>query len=80
MDRESNAPLAVASRYHSVGKLAGFQGKNILINKIAPIDLPILSFSRYSYIINMETAMKLRLYPPIKVLRYAEVVHGKSQQ
>ncbi len=80
MARKSNALLAVASRYHSVGKLAGFQAKNILINKIAPNDLPILSLSRYSYVINMETARKLRLYPPIKVLRYAEVVHGKSQQ
>jgi putative ABC transport system substrate-binding protein len=79
MARKSNALLAVASRYYSVGKLAGFQAKNILINKIAPIDLPILSLSRYSYIINMKTARKLRLYPPIKVLRYAEVVHGKSQ-
>jgi len=80
MATKSNALLAVASRYYSVGKLAGFQAKNILINKIAPIDLPILSLSRYSYVINMETARKLRLYPPIKVLRYAEVVHGKSQQ
>ena len=80
MARRSNALLAVASRYYSVGKLAGFQAKNILINKIAPIDLPILSLSRYSYVINMETARKLRLYPPIKVLRYAEIVHGKSQQ
>jgi putative ABC transport system substrate-binding protein len=78
MARKSNALLAVASRYYSVGKLAGFQAKNILIKKIAPIDLPILSLSRYSYVINMETARKLKLYPPIKVLRYADVVHGKS--
>ncbi len=80
MARKSNALLAVASRYYSVGKLAGYQAKNILINKIAPIDMPILGLSRYSYVINMETARKLRLYPPIKVMRYAEVVHGKSQQ
>jgi putative ABC transport system substrate-binding protein len=79
MASQSNALLAVASRYYSVGKLAGFQAKNILVNKIAPIDLPILSLSRYSYVINMETARKLRLYPPINVLRYAEVVHGKPQ-
>jgi putative ABC transport system substrate-binding protein len=79
MARKSNALLAVASRYYSVGKLAGFQAKNILINKLAPIDLPILSLSRYSYVINMETARKLKLYPPIKVLRYAEVVHDQTQ-
>jgi putative ABC transport system substrate-binding protein len=80
MARKSNALLAVASRYYSVGKLAGFQAKNILIDQITPIDLPVLSLSRYSYVINMEVARKLKLYPPIKVLRYAEVVHGKSPQ
>jgi putative ABC transport system substrate-binding protein len=80
MARKSNALLAVASRYYSVGKLAGFQAKNILIKKLAPINLPILSLSRYSYVINMQTARKLRLYPPISVLRYAEIVQGKSQQ
>ncbi|CAB1060040.1 hypothetical protein D1BOALGB6SA_4805 [Olavius sp. associated proteobacterium Delta 1] len=53
MASQSNALLAVASRYYSVGKLAGFQAKNILINKIAPIDLPILSLSRYLDVINM---------------------------
>lgn len=80
MARKSNALLAVASRYYSVGKLAGFQAKNILVDDHTPIDLPILSLSRYSYVINMETARKLRLYPPIKVLRYAEVVHGQLQK
>ena len=80
MARKSSALLAVASRYYSVGKLAGFQAKNILVNKRTPVDLPILSLSRYSYVINMETARKLKLYPPIKVLRYAEVVHGQLQK
>jgi putative ABC transport system substrate-binding protein len=74
MARESNALLAVASRYYSVGKLAGFQAKRILVDKTAPMDLPILSLSRYSYVVNMDTAKKLQLYPPITVLRYAEVV------
>jgi putative ABC transport system substrate-binding protein len=80
MARKSHALLAVASRYYSVGKLAGFQARKILLEKFAPIDLPISSLSRYSYVINMETARKLRLYPPITVLRYAEVVHGNPQQ
>jgi len=80
MASKSNALLAVASRYYSVGKLAGFQAKNILIDTHPPIALPILSLSRYSYVINMETARKLKLYPPIKVLRYAEVVHGQQQK
>ena len=79
MARESSALLAVASRYYSVGKLAGFQAKKILVDNAAPIDLPITQLSRYSYVVNMETARKLRLYPPISLLRYAEVVEGQSK-
>ena len=80
MARKSNALLAVASRYYSVGKLAAFQAKNILVNKSEPIDRPVMSLSRYSYVVNMETARKLKLYPPIKVLRYAEIVHGEFRK
>jgi len=76
MAKKSNALLAVASRYYSVGKLAGFQARHILIDKRKPIDLPVLNLSRYSYVVNMDTARKLQMYPPIMVLRYAEVVHG----
>ena len=75
MARKSNALLAVYSRYYSAGKLAGLQAKNILINNIAPMDLPVLNHRGHSYVINMETARQLRLYPPIAVLRYAEVVN-----
>jgi putative tryptophan/tyrosine transport system substrate-binding protein len=77
MAKTSNALLAVASRYYSVGKLAGYQAKLILIDKSKPIELPVLSLSRYSYVINMDTARKLKLYPPIELLRYAEIVHGQ---
>ena len=77
MAKTSNALLAVASRYYSVGKLAGYQAKLILIDKSKPIDLPVMSLSRYSYVINMDTARKLKLYPPIELLRYAEIVHGQ---
>jgi putative tryptophan/tyrosine transport system substrate-binding protein len=77
MAKTSNALLAVASRYYSVGRLAGYQAKLILIGEIEPIDLPVLSLSRYSYVINMDTSRKLKLYPPIELLRYAEIVHGQ---
>ena len=71
---KSNALLAVAGRYHNVGQLAGYQGEQILVKKIAPGDRPIRSLSRFSYVINMRTAKRLKLFPPLSVLRYAEVI------
>jgi len=74
MASESGALIAVASRYYNVGKLAGFQAEQVLINRIRPIEVPIRNLSRFSYIVNMEAAHRLGMYPPLDVLRYAEVV------
>lgn len=80
MALESHALLAVASRYYNVGKLAGFQAEQILIEGVAPIDVPIRGPDRFSYIVNMATARSLGLYPPLRVLRYAEVVNGTPSE
>lgn len=74
MASESGALIAVASRYYNVGKLAGFQAEQVLVNETRPIEVPIRSLSRFSYIVNMKTAHRLKMYPPLDVLRYAEVV------
>lgn len=78
MAAKSQALLAVASRYYNVGKLAGYQAEQILVNKIVPGDIPIRSLSRFSYVINMRTAKRLKLFPPLSVLRYAEVIEDTS--
>lgn len=72
---ENSALLAIASKYGMVGRLAGYQAKRILIDKIRPIDLPIAALDRHSYIINMKTAAALKLYPPMTLLSYAEIVN-----
>lgn len=73
--RESGALLAIGNRYYNIGQLAGFQAEEILVKGRKPIDLPVRSLSRYSFIINMETARRLELYPPIQLLRFADLVN-----
>ena len=79
MAAKSQALVAVASRYYNVGRLAGFQAEQVLVNGLNPIDIPIRSLRRFSYVVNMETARRLGVYPPLMVLRYAEVVHGTPE-
>jgi len=78
MAAKSNALLAVACRYYNVGKLAGYQAEQILVEKIPPGDIPIRSLSRFSYVVNMKTAKRLKLFPPLTVLRYAEVIEDTA--
>jgi len=76
MVRESNALIALASPYYNVGQLAGFQAEQILVEGRPPGDLEVLGLDRFTVLVNIETARALDLYPPMLLLRYAEIVDG----
>ena len=75
MVKNSGALFSIANRYYNVGKLAGLQAENILFKGKKPIELPIRSLARNSLFVNMEAAEKLKLYPPIQLLRFAELIN-----
>ncbi len=74
MVRKSHALLSVAARYSDVGRLAAEQARKILVEGMAPGDLPVLAVEQFAYVINMDTASRLNLLPPIEVLQIAETV------
>lgn len=71
---DSNALLSVAARYEDVGKLAGEQALIILREGKQPGDLPVQSVSKYSYLVNMNVARKLNLYPSVEILQFAQLI------
>ncbi|MGB1237005.1 MAG: ABC transporter substrate-binding protein [Pseudomonadales bacterium] len=75
MVTKSGALLAVANRYYNVGKLAAKQARRVLFESAIPGELPIPSLSRYSIFINMDSARRHQIYPPIQLLRLAELVN-----
>lgn len=75
MVEKSHALLSVAARYADVGRLAGEQARRILVDGQTPGDLPVIGVEKFAYVINMETARKLKLAPPLEVLEIAETVH-----
>lgn len=79
MVTKDSALIAVANRYYNVGKLAAIQARKVLFEQQVPGDLPIASLSRYSIFINMQSARKLKTYPPIQLLRLAELVNSHPE-
>ena len=76
--KQIKARKAVMQLYaFNVGQLAAFQAKRVLVDKIPPNKIKIRRLRRFSYIINMETARQLKMFPPLDLLRYAEVINGK---
>jgi len=78
MVTDSNGLLAVANRYYNVGRLAANQADKVLFQGLVPGELDISSMSRFSVFINIAVARELDLFPPIQLLRFAELVNADS--
>lgn len=72
--RRSSALLGVINRYYSVGQLTAYKARQILVDHTSPDRIPITSPRRFSYMINMRVAKQLKLYPPMNILKFAEIV------
>jgi putative ABC transport system substrate-binding protein len=62
----------LVSRYYSVGAFTGFKAEQILRDGRAPESIPVETLTRMSYLVRMETAKHLRVFPPVGLLRTAE--------
>lgn len=72
--RTGGALVGLVSRYHSVGQLAGAKAQAILAEGRAAGEVPVETLKRFSLLVNMRVAHSLRMYPPIDMLNYAEVI------
>jgi putative ABC transport system substrate-binding protein len=71
--RKGEILLALVSPLNGVGQIAAYQAGQILFHGRAPDSLPSPTLSRYSVLINMKPARALQIYPPMKLLQFAEV-------
>lgn len=76
---ESEAMIGFTSRYFVIGRLAGSLAERILLDRVPPDQIPVARLSRYTLSIRMPVARELEIYPPIGLLRVAEIVDTESQ-
>lgn len=72
--REGEAMIGLVSRYEAVGRLAAVKAKRVLVDGLPPSAVPIETLKHFSYIIRLSVALRLKLYPPLQLLDYAEVI------
>lgn len=72
--RESNALLGLVSPYEAVGRMAAEKARKILVDGLPPSASPIETLEHFSYLIRLPVALQLKLYPPLPLLDYAEVI------
>lgn len=76
--RNDGALLGLVSTYFNVGELAAHKAMQILTRKVPPARLPVESLNRFTYLVNMRTAKKLGVYPPLSVVKIAEMIGGQD--
>jgi len=77
MIRKGKAMAGLVASFYEVGQFAGYKVEQILMGGRKPAEVPIDALSRFSLLINMQVARELKVYPPITMLRYAEVINAR---
>ena len=78
--RKAGVMMGVVNSYFNMGQLAGFKAEQILIKKTKPQSIPIETLNRSMFLIDMETAKSLDIFPPVMVLKFAEVISHSAKQ
>lgn len=70
----ANALTGLVCRYYNIGQFTAYKANRILRQGRRPQDIPVETLNRFSFMINMRTANRLKFYPPLRMFRYAETV------
>lgn len=71
--RRGNVLLGLISPLAGIGQVAAYQAGQILFHGRRPGDLPSPTLTHHSVLVNMQAARDLKIYPPMKLLRFAEL-------
>ncbi len=72
--RDHGALLGLVSTYANVGELAAHKAVQILSGKVPVGQIPVETLNRFTYLVNMKAAKKLGVYPPLTVMKFAELI------
>lgn len=72
--RDGEAMFGLVSRYDLVGRMTAAKARALLVERQLPETLPIETLERFAYLIRFSVARQLKLYPPLPLLRYAEII------
>jgi putative tryptophan/tyrosine transport system substrate-binding protein len=72
--REDGALMGLVSNYANAGAFPGYKAEQILRGKEAVRNIPIETLQRFTLLVNMTTAVQLGVYPPLDLIKIAELL------
>ncbi len=71
--RDGEVLLGLVTSLAAIGEVSAYQAAQVLFHGKRPGDLPTPTVTGHSVLINMRASRALRLYPPMKLLQFAEL-------
>lgn len=75
----SRAMFGLVTDYFTLGRLAALQAERILVDGVAPEDLPVGQLNRYKLWINMDVVHDVGLYPPLQMIAVADFQNSPGE-
>jgi ABC-type uncharacterized transport system substrate-binding protein len=72
--RQDGALMGLVTNYANAGAFAGYKAEQILRGKEAVRNIPIETLQRFTLVVNMTTAVQLGVYPPLDLIKIAELL------
>ena len=66
--------MGLVSNYANAGAFAGYKAEQILRGKEVVSNIPIETLRRFTLVVNMTTAVQLGVYPPLELIKIAELL------
>ena len=66
--------MGLVSNYANAGAFAAYKAEQILLGKAVAEKIPIETLQRFALVVNMKTATKLGVYPPLDLIKIAELL------
>ncbi|MBL8518054.1 MAG: ABC transporter substrate-binding protein [Betaproteobacteria bacterium] len=71
---QAGALAGLISRYHSIGQFTAYKAEQILVKKTPAKNIPVETLTRFSFQVQLESAIQLGLPPPLPMFNYADFV------
>ena len=72
--RNDGAVIGLVSNYYNAGSFAGYKAEKILTGAEKIENIPIETLQRFALLVNMKSALQLELYPPLDLIKIAEII------
>lgn len=76
--REAQAMFGLVSNYYTLGKFTAYKAEQILLHGVRPGEIPIETLKKFSLLLRIGVANQIKLYPPVNVVKYAEIIDRES--